>query len=83
MTKLTKEELIKNYSDKDVNHVEPLEHIFLKPSMYLGSVETPQHTIEEAVMNSVDEAKIGVAENIWITLHKDHSITVTVRPGFR
>lgn len=77
MKKLTKEELIKNYSDKDVNHVEPLEHIFLKPSMYLGSVETPQHTIEEAVMNSVDEAKIGVAENIWITLHKDHSITVT------
>ena len=51
----TKEELINSYSDKDLAHVEPLMHVFLKPSMYLGSVDTPQHTLEEAVMNSIDE----------------------------
>ena len=72
----TKEELINSYSDKDLEHVEPLMHVFLKPSMYLGSVETPQHTLEEAVMNSIDEVRIGVAEKIVVTLHKDGSISV-------
>ena len=44
--------------------------------MYLGSTETPQHTIEEALMNSIDEAKIGVAEHIIITFHSDDSFSV-------
>lgn len=72
----TKEELINSYSDKDLAHVEPLMHVFLKPSMYLGSVDTPQHTLEEAVMNSIDEVRIGVAEKITVTLHSDGSISV-------
>lgn len=71
-----KAELINSYSDKEIAHVEPLMHVFLKPSMYLGSVDTPQHTLEEAVMNSIDEVRIGVAEKIKVTLHKDHSISV-------
>ena len=74
--KKTKQELINSYSDKDTNHLEPLQHIFYKPTMYLGSTETPQHTIEEALMNSIDEAKIGVAEHIIITFHSDDSFSV-------
>ena len=74
--KKTKQELINSYSDKDTNHLEPLKHIFYKPTMYLGSTETPQHTIEEALMNSIDEAKIGVAEHIIITFHSDDSFSV-------
>ena len=74
--KKTKQELINSYSDKDTNHLEPLKHIFYKPTMYLGSTSNPQHTIEEALMNSIDEAKIGVAEHIIITLHSDESFSV-------
>jgi len=72
----SKEKLIASYSDDSVGHLEPLKHIFKKPSMYLGDISNPQHTLEEALMNSIDEAEIGVAENIIITFHSDGSYSV-------
>jgi Type IIA topoisomerase (DNA gyrase/topo II, topoisomerase IV), B subunit len=69
-------DLIKNYTDDDVENVEPLKHIRMKPSMYIGSVSTPLHPLIEVINNSVDEATIGVASKIEVILHKDGSISV-------
>lgn len=76
MSNKTKRDLINSYDDSQIEILEGLDHILKKPSMYLGGLETPQHTLEEAIMNSVDEFKVGVATRLDITLHKDKSISV-------
>lgn len=72
----TKKELINNYTDESLNNVEPLKHIYLKPAMYLSTIENPGHTIEEAIANSIDEFIVGVADYIKISIYKDNSISV-------
>lgn len=64
------------YDASSVDQLEPLKHMFYKTSMYLGSVENPQHTAEEAIMNSLDEVLLGVATEIWVTYHDDGSLSV-------
>ena len=75
MTKNIKE-MIEKYDDSAVSTVEALEHIRLKPSMYLGSTATPYHALIEIINNSVDEAVIGVADKIDVIIHKDGSLSV-------
>ena len=75
VTKIVKNK-IDDYDDSKVAIFEGLSHILKRPSMYLGSLDTPQHTLEEALMNSLDEVKEGVATEIHITLHKDYSISI-------
>ena len=75
MTKNIKE-MIDKYDDSAVSTVEALEHIRLKPSMYLGSTATPYHALIEIINNSVDEAVIGVADKIDVIIHKDGSLSV-------
>lgn len=54
-----------------------LEHIRLRPSMYIGSLETPTHLFHEVFDNSLDEAIGGHATQIHITLdEKTHRIGV-------
>lgn len=72
----SKKELIKNYTDESMNSVDPLKHIYLKPAMYLSTIEHPGHTIEEAIANSIDEFVIGVADYIKISIYKDNSISI-------
>ena len=67
---------INSYTDEDIINVEPIKHIFIRPSNYLGSLTNPNHTIEEAIMNAMDEVKIGVADTIWVTYHDDGSMSV-------
>ena len=71
-----KKKLIHSYDDSSVEMFEGLKHILKRPSMYLGALDTPQHTLEEALMNSLDEVKVGVATEINIKLHKDNSVSI-------
>lgn len=70
------QDLINAYDDSQVEILEGLKHILKRPSMYLGALDTPQHGLEEALMNSLDEVKVGVADEINIALHKDKSISI-------
>jgi DNA gyrase subunit B len=62
-----------NYSAKDIVVLEGLEHVRLRPGMYIGStgVNGLHHLIWEVVDNSVDEAMAGECDRIEVTLLAD------------
>jgi DNA gyrase subunit B len=67
-----------SYTAKDIQVLEGLEPVRLRPGMYIGStgLRGLHHLVYEIVDNSVDEALAGFNERIEVTLHPDHSVTV-------
>ena len=67
-----------SYSDADIQVLEGLEAVRLRPGMYIGDTTTRglHHLIYEIVANSVDEALAGRCDDIKVTVNKDQSITV-------
>jgi DNA gyrase subunit B len=67
-----------NYTAEDIKVLEGMEHVRLRPAMYIGSKSEAglHHLVYEVVDNSVDEALAGHATTIDVTIHIDNSITV-------
>ena len=63
------------YAAADIEVLTGLEPVRKRPGMYTDT-SRPNHLVQEVVDNSVDEAIIGHANKVEITLHKDNSITV-------
>ncbi len=71
--------LAKNeYSAKNINVLKGLEAVRKRPAMYIGDVSARgfHHLVNEVVDNSIDEAMVGYADSIVITIHKDESATI-------
>jgi len=67
-----------DYGAQDIKAVTGLEHVRLRPAMYIGDIGERglHHLIWEILDNAVDEAMAGYARNVSVVLHDDGSITV-------
>jgi DNA gyrase subunit B len=67
------------YSEKDIQYLNPMQHIRLRPGMYVGGKDTRalHHLIYEVVDNSIDEALAGRCDRILVTLRDDGGVTIT------
>ncbi len=67
-----------DYTAKNIEVLEGLEPVRLRPGMYIGGVDKNalHHLVNEIFDNSMDEVIAGYASEIHISLNKDGSITI-------
>lgn len=66
-----------NYSADSIQALEGMEHVRMRPSMYIGDVGVRglHHLVYEVVDNSIDEAMGGHCDTISVIINEDNSIT--------
>lgn len=72
------ENINKNYDAEQIQVLEGLEAVRLRPGMYIGSTGAKglHHLVSEVLDNSIDEALAGYCSEIKLTIHKDESISI-------
>ena len=67
-----------NYGADNIQALEGMEHVRMRPSMYIGDVGARglHHLVYEVVDNSIDEALAGHCDIIDVSINPDNSISV-------
>ncbi|MGB5227441.1 DNA topoisomerase (ATP-hydrolyzing) subunit B [Eudoraea sp.] len=67
----------KEYSADSIQALEGIEHVRMRPSMYIGDIGVRglHHLVYEVVDNSIDEAMGGYCDAIEVIINEDNSIT--------
>ncbi len=69
---------IGNYDASNIQALEGMEHVRMRPSMYIGDVGVRglHHLVYEVVDNSIDEALAGHCDTIHVTITPENGIRV-------
>src|SRR6266849_2194659 len=67
-----------SYSEQDIQILEGLEAVRVRPGMYIGATDQRglYHLIYEVVDNSIDEVMAGIADTINGVIHPDGSVII-------
>lgn len=67
-----------SYSADSIQALEGIEHVRMRPSMYIGDVGLRglHHLVSEVVDNSIDEAMAGYCDSIKVVIEEDESISI-------
>lgn len=68
-----------SYGADQIQALEGLEAVRLRPGMYIGSTDSKglHHLVYEVIDNSIDEHLAGYCSSIDVVIHKNNSITVS------
>ncbi len=71
------------YDDDNIRHLSDMDHIRLRPGMYIGRLGDGSHAedgiyvlLKEIVDNSIDEFKMNAGKRIEIDIHDDLGVSV-------
>jgi DNA gyrase subunit B len=67
-----------NNTDEPIRSLSPLEHVRLRPGMYVGGIDARamHHLVYEVLDHMVEEAFVGRCSHIWIELRGDNEISI-------
>ncbi|MGD1318421.1 DNA topoisomerase (ATP-hydrolyzing) subunit B [Chryseobacterium sp. 2R14A] len=69
----------KQYTASSIQALEGMEHVRMRPSMYIGDVGVRglHHLVYEVVDNSIDEALAGYCDTIFVSIKEGNGIEVS------
>ncbi|MCL5774406.1 MAG: DNA topoisomerase (ATP-hydrolyzing) subunit B [Firmicutes bacterium] len=78
-TEVNETESTLSYGAEDIQVLEGLEAVRMRPAMYIGTTSSRglHHLVFEVVDNSIDEVLAGACRNIDVEINENDSITIT------